>query len=128
MTARLERFAESAALSILAKFVRIDPADRRPLTVASTADGVRVRIVVEVDADGEALDADMADTVNDRMKAKLEQDHEAASWSLQKWADFLGCSKSTAHDTAMWAAIMAQRENSRLRRGEGNGTQDADDE
>jgi len=48
--------------------------------------------------------------IDARMVAKLYQSPEARDWSCQRWADYLGCSKSTVGKSKTWEEIMAYRE------------------
>lgn len=32
----------------------------------------------------------------------LAQNHDALGWTLQEWADRLGCVRSTVHGTSLW--------------------------
>jgi hypothetical protein len=56
--------------------------------------------------------------IDEKMKEKLEKDGTRLAWSAEKWAEVLGCSKSTVAGTSTWKLILdtrALREAARLR-------------
>jgi hypothetical protein len=53
-------------------------------------------------------------TVNARMMDIYSKNPESLGWSVQTWADKVGCVKSTIHGTQTWKWLNAQRKSARI--------------
>jgi hypothetical protein len=47
---------------------------------------------------------------NRRMLERMQQDLACIGWSVEIWAQFLGCSKSTVHSQPAWKSLLKMRE------------------
>lgn len=55
-------------------------------------------------------------TVNDRMTARMLKDPECKVWSGQKWADTIGCAKSTIMGCPAWKQLAFLRDAAKAER------------
>lgn len=61
-------------------------------------------------------DPDRKLKIHDQMTLRLLQSPEAVAWSVNKWAEALGCTKAAIHSTPAWKTIMSVRSQERFSR------------
>lgn len=117
----LVRAARALALQFLSEAARVEGS----IEIDEKIHAAGMRLVLTVVSDDEVVvgpEEGDEQSVNTRMMELLAENREAAyGWSVQQWAERLGCTKAAIHKTRMWKAIMEYREKNRRDREENQG-------